>query len=134
MNNIIFLLIISIVAFIINLIVIPVLISISHKKGWYDVTNDRKIHSGNIPRIGGVGIFVSFLLAVFLFVVICKFAHIKLNTISRYHYLALSAGFLIITFFPSLQQAQIVYGICGVLCCGGTSEKCVPVISTMRAL
>jgi UDP-GlcNAc:undecaprenyl-phosphate GlcNAc-1-phosphate transferase len=98
MNNIILLLIISTIALIINLIATPFLISLSHKKRWYDVTNDRKIHRGNIPRIGGVGIFISFLVAVFLFVVICKYADIRLNTISRYHYLALSAGFLIITF------------------------------------
>ena len=108
MNNIVFLLIISIAALIINLIITPFLISLSHKKGWYDITNARKIHSGNIPRIGGVGIFISFLLAVFLFVVICKFAHIKLNTISRYHYLALSAGFLLITF---LGVADDFFGI-----------------------
>ncbi|MCL2792935.1 MAG: undecaprenyl/decaprenyl-phosphate alpha-N-acetylglucosaminyl 1-phosphate transferase [Spirochaetaceae bacterium] len=69
----------------------------SHKKRWYDITNDRKIHSGNMPRIGGVGIFISFLLTVFLFVVICKFTDFDLNTISRYHYLFLAAGFLIIT-------------------------------------
>ena len=87
---------ISIVALVFNLIVTPFLISLSHKKGWYDITNARKIHSGNIPRIGGVGIFASFLVTVFLFVVICKFADIKLNTISKYHYLYLSVGFLII--------------------------------------
>ena len=97
MNNIILLLIISIVALILNLILTPLLISLSHKKGWYDSTNDRKIHSGDIPRIGGVGLFISFLLSAFLFVLICKFANIPLNTISRYHYLALAAGFLIIT-------------------------------------
>ena len=98
MNNIILLLLISAVALILNLIITPFLISLSHKKKWYDITNDRKIHRGNIPRIGGVGIFISFLLAVFLFVVICKYANIKLNTISKYHHLALSAGFLVITF------------------------------------
>ncbi|MCL2293851.1 MAG: undecaprenyl/decaprenyl-phosphate alpha-N-acetylglucosaminyl 1-phosphate transferase [Spirochaetes bacterium] len=98
MNNIILLIIISGIALIINLVVTPFLISLSHKKSWYDITNDRKIHRGNIPRIGGIGIFVSFLLAVFLFVVICKYTDIRLSTISRYHYLALAAGFLIITF------------------------------------
>ena len=98
MNNIILLLIISIIALFINSIITPFLISLSHKKGWYDITNGRKIHSGNIPRIGGVGIFFSFLLSVFIFLVICKITNIRLNTISKYHYLALSAGFLIITF------------------------------------
>lgn len=42
--------------------IIPVLLRLSHRFHWYDDTNHRKIHSGNIPRIGGVGIFLAFLL------------------------------------------------------------------------
>jgi len=42
--------------------IIPILLRLSHRFKWYDDTNHRKIHSGEIPRIGGVGIFVAFLL------------------------------------------------------------------------
>ncbi len=98
MGNLLTILLTAVISFIINVILTPLLIALSHKKGWYDIINDRKIHSGNMPRIGGVGIFASFLFSVFIFVVICKFTDIKLNSISKYHYLALSAGFLIITF------------------------------------
>jgi UDP-GlcNAc:undecaprenyl-phosphate GlcNAc-1-phosphate transferase len=98
MNNILLLSIITLCATILNLIIIPFLIKLSHKKSWYDVTNDRKIHSGNIPRIGGIGIFISFIIAVFIFLIFCKYTNIKLNTISKYRYLVLSTGFLIITF------------------------------------
>jgi UDP-GlcNAc:undecaprenyl-phosphate GlcNAc-1-phosphate transferase len=97
MNNLFLLSIIAVIASILNLIITPLLIKLSHKKAWYDITNDRKIHSGNIPRIGGLGIFISFIIAVFIFIVLCKYLNIKLNTVSKSRYLAHSAGFLIIT-------------------------------------
>jgi len=50
-------------AFLLNVICTPLLIAYSHKKGWYDRMDERKIHNGNIPRTGGVGIFTSFLLS-----------------------------------------------------------------------
>ncbi|MDR2746361.1 MAG: undecaprenyl/decaprenyl-phosphate alpha-N-acetylglucosaminyl 1-phosphate transferase [Treponema sp.] len=37
--------------------------------GWYDHINERKIHSGDIPRLGGLGFAISFL----VFAVIVKF-------------------------------------------------------------
>ncbi|MDR1239580.1 MAG: undecaprenyl/decaprenyl-phosphate alpha-N-acetylglucosaminyl 1-phosphate transferase [Treponema sp.] len=36
---------------------------ISHKKSWYDHINERKIHTGNIPRLGGVGFAAAFVIA-----------------------------------------------------------------------
>ncbi len=53
-------------AFLLNVIFTPLLIAYSHKKGWYDRLDERKIHNGNIPRTGGVGIFISFLLSFLL--------------------------------------------------------------------
>jgi UDP-GlcNAc:undecaprenyl-phosphate GlcNAc-1-phosphate transferase len=35
---------------------------ISHKKEWYDNIDERKIHSGNIPRLGGIGFASSFII------------------------------------------------------------------------
>jgi UDP-GlcNAc:undecaprenyl-phosphate/decaprenyl-phosphate GlcNAc-1-phosphate transferase len=40
---------------------IPLIISLSHKREWYDMPNARKIHTGPIPRLGGVGIFLGFM-------------------------------------------------------------------------
>ncbi len=97
MGNLLVLLFIAFSSLIINTVLTPFSIRISHKKGWYDVTNARKIHSGNIPRIGGLGIFISFIISVFLFIIICKFADVKLNTVSKYRHLSLAVGFLIIT-------------------------------------
>lgn len=54
------------IAFALNLIITPVIISISHKKQWYDQLDHRKIHTEDTPRLGGVGFFTSFLLTAFI--------------------------------------------------------------------
>lgn len=54
-------------------------IKLSHKLGWYDGVDDRKIHSGNIPRIGGVGIFSAFLVSSVAFFYIMKFSSYEGN-------------------------------------------------------
>lgn len=55
-----------VLSFLLNMIFTPLLIGFAKKKGWYDRLDERKIHNGNIPRLGGVGIFGSFLLAFLL--------------------------------------------------------------------
>ncbi len=54
-------------AFILNMILTHCIIKLALKYHWYDTINDRKIHSGNIPRLGGVGIFLSFLFSFSIF-------------------------------------------------------------------
>jgi len=49
-------------SFLLNLIIIPFLLKLAHKFNWYDEIDTRKIHMGKIPRIGGIGIAVSFFL------------------------------------------------------------------------
>lgn len=49
-------------AFALNLVIIPVILHVSHERGWYDTNEDRKIHTENTPRLGGIGFFVSFIL------------------------------------------------------------------------
>ena len=36
----------------------PFIILICHRREWYDAKDHRKIHDGNIPRLGGIGIFL----------------------------------------------------------------------------
>ena len=44
-------------AFLINLYITPYLIYLSRKKNWFDNAEDeRKIHTGQISRLGGIGI------------------------------------------------------------------------------
>ncbi len=49
-----------------NSLVTFLLLKLAHKFKWYDIVDNRKIHKGEIPRIGGVGIAISFLLPVLI--------------------------------------------------------------------
>jgi len=49
------------------------IIRISHKKEWFDKINERKIHSGNIPRLGGIGFGSVFFLIVAAMTIIYGF-------------------------------------------------------------
>ncbi|HWR11984.1 MAG TPA: MraY family glycosyltransferase [Rectinemataceae bacterium] len=48
----------------------PMIIGFARKKNLYDSTGGRKIHSGKIPRLGGVGMFWAFYLALGIFALI----------------------------------------------------------------
>ena len=54
-------------AFFSNIIITPVLIALAKKYQWYDSTNERKIHISPTPRIGGVGVFISFIIGISVF-------------------------------------------------------------------
>lgn len=57
----------SIIAFVITFLVIPVIIVIAKKKKLYDEPDDiRKFHKQPIPSLGGLGIFVGFILSILL--------------------------------------------------------------------
>jgi UDP-GlcNAc:undecaprenyl-phosphate GlcNAc-1-phosphate transferase len=45
------------------LLLIPVIRRMAHRFKWYDLPNKRKIHTGLIPRLGGTGMYLSFLAA-----------------------------------------------------------------------
>lgn len=57
-------------AFLLNLLLTFLVIKSALKFGWFDTLNERKIHSGKIPRLGGVGIFLSTIITFFLFYLI----------------------------------------------------------------
>lgn len=46
--------------FICSVLSVFFLIRFTRKHGIYDSTDERKIHTGNIPRLGGIGIFTGF--------------------------------------------------------------------------
>jgi UDP-GlcNAc:undecaprenyl-phosphate GlcNAc-1-phosphate transferase len=48
---------------VINALLIPLILRIAHRFDWYDERNSRKIHTEDTPRLGGVGIFLSFTVA-----------------------------------------------------------------------
>ena len=53
-----------------NLAFIPFINRLSHRHKWYDHIDPRKIHTGNIPATGGVGIFFTSMFAVILFYIV----------------------------------------------------------------
>jgi len=53
-------------AFLINLLILPLVLRLAHRHKWYDRPDSRKIHTGLIPRMGGPGLFLSFVLAAVL--------------------------------------------------------------------
>ncbi|MBF9016496.1 MULTISPECIES: MraY family glycosyltransferase [unclassified Oceanispirochaeta] len=54
-------------AFLLNLYITPYLIYLSRKKNWFDDAEDeRKIHTGQISRLGGIGIIGSLIISGFV--------------------------------------------------------------------
>jgi UDP-GlcNAc:undecaprenyl-phosphate GlcNAc-1-phosphate transferase len=58
-------LVIFCVSFALSLGAVALVLHLSHKKAWYDHVNERKIHSGKIPRLGGIGFAMAFILVAF---------------------------------------------------------------------
>lgn len=56
-------------SFIVTFYAIPVIISVAEMKKLYDVPDERKVHFTPIPSLGGLGMFVGFILSVLLTVV-----------------------------------------------------------------
>ena len=51
----------GLITFVLNIIITPLLLYVANHFKWYDRIDQRKIHNDKIPRIGGVGIYLSFL-------------------------------------------------------------------------
>lgn len=49
-----------------SVLAVALILSLSHKKSWYDRIDERKIHTGDIPRLGGLGFASAFIIAAFL--------------------------------------------------------------------
>ncbi|MDR3341328.1 MAG: undecaprenyl/decaprenyl-phosphate alpha-N-acetylglucosaminyl 1-phosphate transferase [Treponema sp.] len=82
---------IIIFTFVLSLMAVALMIRLSHKKSWYDKINERKIHTGNVPRLGGVG-FVS------VFIIMAFFITFKFPT-----------GHLGIRFLPALCAFILIF-------------------------
>lgn len=54
-------------SFALSVSIIPLIILICNKMGWYDTMDDRKIHKGDIPRLGGVGIIIAFVVSSLIY-------------------------------------------------------------------
>lgn len=56
----------SSLAFVISFIAIPTIIRVADEKGLFDIPDARKLHTKPIASLGGVGIFIGFLLSLLL--------------------------------------------------------------------
>ena len=66
------------VSFCICLIITTLVILFANRKGWFDPLNERKIHTIDIPRLGGVGIMAAVISSLFLLMNDADFSHLKL--------------------------------------------------------
>ena len=60
----------AIIAFLLGIFIVPIVIYFSEKANIVDVPNARKIHTGKISRLGGVGIWLSVMLTFALLVLL----------------------------------------------------------------
>lgn len=103
MNNSVILLIgiATALGFLINLYVTPALIYFSHKHGIFDHVDDRKVHTEDTSRLGGIGIFLSFMISAlvspFLVKVIMENSVLFDASQVKIGYLAISVSIIFIT-------------------------------------
>ncbi|MDR2404060.1 MAG: undecaprenyl/decaprenyl-phosphate alpha-N-acetylglucosaminyl 1-phosphate transferase [Spirochaetaceae bacterium] len=50
-------------SFLLSVMIVGLVLRISHKKSWYDQIDERKIHTGAVPRLGGIGFALSFIIS-----------------------------------------------------------------------
>ena len=55
-----------IIAFIISFYAIPIIIQLADQIKLYDIPDERKVHKKPIPSLGGLGIFIGFMMALLL--------------------------------------------------------------------
>lgn len=84
-------------AAVLSLVFCPLIIKLCQKFNLYDEVDARKIHKGQIPRLGGIAVFLSFL-------IVWIFARFVFKTIKIDWFLPLFAGFGIILLFGVLDD------------------------------
>jgi len=72
---------------------VALLIRLAHRKSWYDRVSERRVHSGNVPRLGGLGFALVFLVAAS----VVMFLLLEADSFLRF--LPVLAGVCIIVFF-----------------------------------
>jgi UDP-GlcNAc:undecaprenyl-phosphate GlcNAc-1-phosphate transferase len=97
MDGIVLYFIAFIAACVVALLLIPGILALAHRNQWYDKVDDRKIHNTDTPRLGGVGMFVSFLLtAIVSTIVVNGVIRVSNGQQSAGSLAAIGAGLLII--------------------------------------
>jgi UDP-GlcNAc:undecaprenyl-phosphate GlcNAc-1-phosphate transferase len=55
------------ISFLLSFLCVGLVLRVSHRNSWYDQVDDRKIHTGDVPRLGGIG-FASAYILIALFI------------------------------------------------------------------
>lgn len=93
------------VSFIIGYLFMPIVIEIAKKHNFVVSPNKRTSHNGDIPNIGGINIFVSFLLTVFF---------LSFNLFSEMHFVLMGlAIILIVGFIDDLVELKVMWKLIG---------------------
>ena len=61
-----------IVSFVLGLVFVKLAINVCKRCNWYDVPSDRKVHTGLVPRLGGAGFVLAFILSCVLYAILEK--------------------------------------------------------------
>jgi UDP-GlcNAc:undecaprenyl-phosphate GlcNAc-1-phosphate transferase len=62
-------------SFVISVILVAITLRLSHKKSWYDQIDERKIHTGDVPRLGGIGFSIAFIVVALVISFIAPEGH-----------------------------------------------------------
>jgi UDP-GlcNAc:undecaprenyl-phosphate GlcNAc-1-phosphate transferase len=109
-------------------ILVALILRLSHQNSWYDHTNDRKIHSGDVPRLGGIGFALVFVITATIIIVLTR----RLDSVIRF--LPYFAGISFIVFFgvwddfkPIKPRNKLLIQILAALCVviSGFTIKCI---------
>lgn len=102
------LLIFIVISLVLSIILIPIIIKFCQQYSLYDTVNARKIHSGNIPRLGGIAIALSFLISIIVFLIVEK------NTSFKQSLPLIISGSLIFLFgiIDDLKELKAFYKLC----------------------
>jgi UDP-GlcNAc:undecaprenyl-phosphate/decaprenyl-phosphate GlcNAc-1-phosphate transferase len=84
-------------ALVVSFVITPFVRSFAKKKGWVDIPDHRKIHKFPIPRVGGIGIYCAFVVAVIpiLFVGTAVSAYLR-NNIHVFVGILVFSGFILL--------------------------------------
>ena len=97
---------------------VALILKLSHSKGWYDHVNSRKVHTGSIPRLGGIG----FALAFFVITTAIGIAY-GISGVNIFRYLPCAAAMIIALvsgayddFRPMLPRNKFILQLIAAIC------------------
>lgn len=100
-----------------SIVLVALILRLSHRKSWYDHVNDRKIHSGDVPRLGGIGFALVFIITAVIIVTCIA----KIESVTRYIPCFIGICIILVSgvlddFRPMKSQIKLIIQILAALC------------------